>query len=179
MRRSKNLLSPKARRLLYFGQIHSNLSYALCIWGSMLQRSLIKKLDRLQKEAIRLIDPRFNETELYQSQKIPRFVNMIDIKQCKLGYKLCHALLPSALTDSMTKDHQECRLSKEHRYRTRNKAIPNFPNVTSSVYRSSFLFKSVALYSKLDENIKNSPSLTIFVKRCKELYFSKTLNGVP
>ena len=43
MRHSKNLLSPKARRLLYFGQIHSNLSYALCIWGTMLQRSLIKK----------------------------------------------------------------------------------------------------------------------------------------
>ena len=118
MRRSKNLLSSKARRLLYFGQIHSNLSYALCIWGTMLQQSLIKKLDRLQKEAIRLIDPRINETEVYRSHKIPSFVNMIDIKQCKLGYKLCHALLPKALTDSMTKDHQECKLGKEHRYQT-------------------------------------------------------------
>ena len=52
MRCSKNLLSSKTRRLLYFGQIHSNLSYALCIRGTMLQQSLLKKLDRLQKEAI-------------------------------------------------------------------------------------------------------------------------------
>ena len=78
----------------------------------MLQQSLIKKLDRLQKEAIRLIDPRINETELYRSHKIPSFVNMIDIEQCKLGYKLCHALLPKALTDSMTKDHQDVNWAK-------------------------------------------------------------------
>ena len=173
MRRSTNLLTSKARRLLYFGQIHSNLSYALCIWGTMLQWSLTKKLDRLQKEAIRLIDAKIPETDLYHSHKIPSFVNMIELEQCKLGYKLCHSLLPKALTDSMTKDHQECKLGKVHRYHTRNKTTPNLPNVTSNMYRSSFLFKSVALYSKLDEKIKNSPSVTIFVKRCKELYFSK------
>ena len=173
MRRSKNLLTPKAKRLLYFGQIHSNLSYALCIWGTMLQRSLIKKLDRLQKEAIRLIDAKIPETDLYRSHKIPSFVNMIELEQCKLGYKLCHSLLPKALTDSMTKDHQECKLGKVQRYHTQNKTTPNLPNVTSDMYRSSFLFKSVALYSKLDEKIKNSPSITIFVKCCKELYFSK------
>ena len=173
MRRSKNLLAPKAKRLLYFGQIHSNLSYALCIWGTMLQRSLIKKLNRLQKEAIRLIDAKIPETDLYRSHKIPSFVNMIELEQCKLRYKLCHSLLPKALTDSMTKDHQECKLGKVHRYHTRNKTTPNLPNVTSDMYRSSFLFKSVTLYSKLDEKIKNLPSVTIFVKRCKELYFSK------
>ena len=98
---------------------------------------------------------------------------MIEIEQCKLGYKLCHSLLPKALTDSMTKDHQEGKLGKAHRYHTRNKTTPNLPNVTSDMYRSSFLFKSVALYGKLDEKIKNSPSVTIFVKRCKEMHLSK------
>ena len=92
-----------------------------------------KKLDRLQKEAIQLIDPRINEIELYRSHKIPRFVDMIDIEQCKLGYKLRHALLPRALTESMTRDHQKGRLGKEHEYQTRNKAIPNLPNVTSNM----------------------------------------------
>ena len=173
MRRSKNFLTPKAKRLLYFGQIHSNLSYALSIWGTMLQRSLIKKLNRLQKEAIRLINPKTLEIELYKKQKIPSFKTMIEIEQCKLGYKLCHSLLPKALTDSMTKDHQECKLGKVHKYHTRNKGIPNLPNITSTMYRSSFLFKSVTLYSKLDENIKNSSSVAMFVKRCKEWYASK------
>ena len=40
LRRSKNLLSVKAKKLLYFGQIHSNLSYSNCIWGTMLQKGL-------------------------------------------------------------------------------------------------------------------------------------------
>ena len=173
MRRSKNLLTSKARKLLYFGQIHSNLSYALCIWGTMLQQSLIKKLSRLQKEVIRLIDPKMIKTELYLGHKIPCFKDMIEIEQCKLGYKLCHALLPKSLSDSMTKDHQKLKLGKEHRYQTRNKSIPNLPNVTSNMYRSSFLFKMVVLYSKLEEKIKSSPNVSIFVKRCKEWYFSK------
>ena len=39
---SKNLLSNKAKKLLYFGQVHSNLCYSICIWGSMLQSSMLK-----------------------------------------------------------------------------------------------------------------------------------------
>ena len=84
----------------------------------MLQWSLTKKLDRLQKEAIRLIDAKIPETDLYRSHKILSFMDMIELEQCKLGYKLCHSLLPKALTDSMTKDHQEGKLGKAHRYHT-------------------------------------------------------------
>ena len=61
---SKNLLSMKAKKLLYFGQIHSNLSYALCIWGTMLQSNLTKKLRKIQRDAVRLIDTRIS-VEVY------------------------------------------------------------------------------------------------------------------
>ena len=36
LQRSHNLLSVKARKLLYYGQIHSNLCYCLSIWGTMI-----------------------------------------------------------------------------------------------------------------------------------------------
>ena len=175
MCRRKNLLSTKAKKLLYFGQIHSNLSYGLCIWGTMLQSSLTKKLSKIQKNVVRLIDTRITVEEMYQSHKILKFEDMVNVEQCKLGYKLCHDLLPKALTKSMTRDHQKEHLGKEHEYPTRNKAIPNLPNVTSNMYRSSFLFKSTKLYSELDSKIKNSHSLTVFVKRCKELYLLREI----
>ena len=37
LQRSQHLLSIKARKLLYYGQIHSNLCYCLSIWGTMIQ----------------------------------------------------------------------------------------------------------------------------------------------
>ena len=49
LRRSKNLLSKKAKRLLYFSQIHSHLAYCLSVWGSMLPMQMIHKLSKAQK----------------------------------------------------------------------------------------------------------------------------------
>ena len=37
LQRSQNLLSIKARKLLYYGQIYSNLCYCLSIWGTMIR----------------------------------------------------------------------------------------------------------------------------------------------
>ena len=98
---------------------------------------------------------------------------MVDVEQCKLGYKLCHELLPKALAKNMTSDHLRGPLGKEHNYPIGNKAIPNLPKVASNMYRSSFLFKSTKLYSELDSKLKNLNSLTVFTKRCKLLYLSK------
>ena len=53
LRRSKNLLTRKAKRLLYFGQIHSHLCYCLVVWGSMLSKQLITKLTNAQCKAVK------------------------------------------------------------------------------------------------------------------------------
>ena len=56
LQRSQNLLSIKARKLLYYGQIHSNLCYCLSIWGTMIQQKLMTDIARLQRKAIKLVD---------------------------------------------------------------------------------------------------------------------------
>ena len=84
----------------------------------MLQSSLIKKLCKIQKNAVRLIDTRISVDKVYRSHKILKFEDMVDVEQCKLGYKLCHELLPKALTKNMTSDHQRGSLGKEHNYPT-------------------------------------------------------------
>ena len=66
LRCSKNLLSVKAKKLLYFGQIHSNLSYSICIWGMMLQNNSAQKLSKIQNNAVKLIDPTTKLEDLYQ-----------------------------------------------------------------------------------------------------------------
>ena len=56
LQRSQNLLTCKAKKLLYFGQLHSNLCYCLSIWGTMIKKKLMTDITRLQRNAVKLID---------------------------------------------------------------------------------------------------------------------------
>ena len=95
---------------------------------------------------------------------------MVKLEQCKLGYKLCHDLLPNALSNNMKRDHRNESIIKTHKYPTRNKTIPNLPNVSGRKYRSSFLFNAIKLYSALDNEIQSSVNLSMFASRCKKYY---------
>ena len=105
LRRSKNLLTSKAKHLLYFGQIHSHLCYCLVVWGSMLGKQLITKLTNAQHKAVALIDPSKKIEELFRRYKILKVTDLIHLELCKLGYKLCHDLLPKNLAENMRKDN--------------------------------------------------------------------------
>ena len=175
LRRSKNLLSKKAKRLLYFGQIHSHLTYCLSIWGSMITKQMIQKLAKAQKNAVSLIEPTKKTNLVFRENKILTLTEMIHLEQCKLGYKLCHNLLPKRLEENMTKDHRQNNITKTHQYSTRSKKIPNLPQVSGSKYRSSFLYNSIKLYSDLSYAVKQSKNLHTFVKLCKQQCLSKPL----
>ena len=147
LRRSNKFLSIKAKRLLYFGQIHSNLMYCLCIWGSMLSCSQVDKLKKVQSEALKLIDPPLSVDAIRSKHGILKFEDMIVLEQCRLGYKLTHNLLPTKLVKNMTIDHKSQSTQKVHQYQTRNKSIPNLPNVLGNKYCCSFLFQSIRHYA--------------------------------
>ena len=132
LRRSKNLLSKRAKHLLYFGQIHSHLSYCLSIWGSMLSMQMIHKLSKAQNKAVSLIDPNKKPYLVFQENKILTITKMIHLEQCKLGYKLCHNLLPKRLEENMTKDHKQHSIVKTHQYSTWSKKIPNLLQASGS-----------------------------------------------
>ena len=168
LRRSINFLSNKAKRMLYFGQIHSNLTYCLSIWGSMLSCNQIDSIQKAQFTALKQIESRSSVYEIMTKYKILKFKDMIQLEQCRLGYKLMHNQLPTKLASDMTVDHRNQSIQKKHRYQTRNKLIPNLPKVLNSKYRSSYLFQSIRHYSALLDNIRQLPTLRSFTKRCKE-----------
>ena len=176
LRRSNNFLSVKAKRMLYFGQIHSNLMYCLCIWGTMLSCSQLNKLKQAQSVAIKLIEPRLNVEEIMRKHNILKFEDMITLEQCRLGYKLTHNQLPSKLAKNMIIDHRSKSTQKLHRYETRNKSIPNLPNVSGNKYRSSFLFQSIRHYATVDETVRQIPTLQMFTKQCKKSLLTKYAN---
>ena len=88
LRRSNNLLSSLAKKLLYYGQIHSNLCYCLGVWGSMLSKKLCKQLLRMQRAAVSLIDLTVITDELFRKHNILTFDKLVCLEQLKIGYKL-------------------------------------------------------------------------------------------
>ena len=154
LRHSKYLLTSKTKCLLYFRQIHSHLFYCLCIWGSMLQKHLVNKLMKAQCTAVMLIDPTSGIDEIFRKSKILKVTDMLHLEQCKMGYKLCHNLLPVKLAENMLQDHRCHSIVKEHRYPTRSKRIPNSPGALNVKYRSSFLYSAIREYSTLDNSFK-------------------------
>ena len=173
LRRSNKFLSSKAKRLLYFGQIHSNLVYSLGIWGPMLSRTQIEKISNAQSTAIKLINPQLSLDEIIRTYSILKFQDMIGLEQCKWGYKLTHNLLPPQLAKNMMIDHKSQTTKKIHRYPTRNKTTPNLPNVVGNKYRNSFLFQSTRHYSAITECAKESPTLASFTNKCKRTLIAK------
>ena len=169
---SQNLLNCKAKKLLYFGQIHSNLCYCLSIWGTMIQKKLMSDITRLQRKAVKLIDKTTTIDKTFGKHRILPFEQLVRLEQCKLGFKLCNNLLPSNLAKSMKEDHNMQSITKTHQYSTRNKHIPNLPHVVANKYRTSFLYRAIKEYSDLKPSVQNCKSLISFSHSCKKTFLS-------
>ena len=165
MRRSNKFLSSKAKRTLYFGQIHSNLSYGISIWGPMLKRSQLQEIFAVQQKCVNLI----GGTTPFAKYKIPTVFELVRLEQCKLGFKLCKGLLPTGLKKVMMSDHNLQSVIKSHPYSTRTRNIPNRPSAKLTLYRNSFLYSSIQNYSNLSAEVRDSATLSVFVKKCKRV----------
>ena len=167
LRKSKKLLSTHAMKSLYYTQIHSNINYALVLWGPMAKYRDIKQIESIQNKALRCIEENSKVELIYHKHGILPLSKMLLLELYKLGYKLCNDLLPPPLMVALKSDHKQVSTEKTHHYNTRNKNTPNLPKAINNRYRNSFLFKAISEYSKLPNAIKQQHSYHTFVKKCK------------
>ena len=168
LQRSRDLLSKRAKKLLYFGQVHSHLCYGIGVWGPMLSAGQLVELNYIQRKCIRQIDCSVSVGEAYSKLKILTVHQLVELEQSKMGYKLCHGLLPMAITHVMMSDVDNRSMIKTHAYETRQKNVPNRPKVKSKLYMDSFLYRSISCYSNWSWEIRDAPSLTAFVRLIKQ-----------
>ena len=83
LKRSRTLLSSLSKRLLYYGQMHSNLCYCLGVWGSMLSKKMCKNLIRLQCIAVSMINLFMSTDELFIKYGILKFEKLVQLEQMK------------------------------------------------------------------------------------------------
>ena len=167
--RSNLHLTTRAKKLLYYGQVHSHLCYGLGVWDPMLNEGQINELKTLQNKCLKLVASSLPGKDSRSKLNILGVDHLIELEQCKLGYKLCHQMLPTALTTLIKHDQYSKDMTKSHTYLTRQKSIPHQPKVKLNVYRNSFLYQTISCFSNLPIELQRLHSLHYFTNRVKKL----------
>ena len=128
-----------------------------------------KKLEKLQNQCVKLIEPRLPTNKIYKKYRILKFKDLIDLELAKFGFKSVHKLLPSRIISLTSTDHLGRSLIKSHDYDTRNKLTTNNPPAKNNKYNKSFLNKGITIFNNLSHEIKNASSFSSFVNKFKRI----------
>ena len=172
LQRSRTHLTTRAKKLLYYGQVHSHLCYGIGVWGPMISKGQLNDLRNIQMKCLKLVNPSIPTNRVLSQLKVLNIEKLIDLEQCKLGYKLCHQMLPVVLTKLIKQDQNNTDLTKTHPYPTRQKAIPHRPNAKLGLYRNSFLYKTISCYSNLPSELQTQTRYRLFANQCKNYLLS-------
>ena len=118
LKRSKHILIPSTKTILYYAQIFGHLNYGILCWGSMINQSDCKSIEKIQNQCISLIDPKLNTHEIYKTHNLLKLQGLIELSILKFGYQFDQGYLPKKIMESITCDHKNDSLIKTHHYRT-------------------------------------------------------------
>ena len=165
LRNCKNILNVHSKKILYFAQIQSNITYRLVVWGNMISNTKRKKIESLIRNCKELIA---NKHVPSKDLEVANLSQLLDIENKKLGHKLVNKLLPKTIHEIMNSDNMNRSLKKTHVYETRNKNIPRLPKASASVYYQSYLFQSVSSYYTVPVATRNLVNPSMFTKAIKK-----------
>ena len=160
--RSKNLLSTHAKKILYFTQIYSHISYGLSVWGPMIKNRTMKKIQRIQTNFLKCLPATERKNLLTLSDIVRQEV-------LKFGWKITHQQLPVSLQKCALTTAKGQSLEKRHHYNTRNKRVPNIPIIKHNLYKRSIFCTGISSYGDLPRHLKETDSYKLYCK-CLKLY---------
>ena len=173
---SVNCLTPFAKKLIYYGHIHSHLIYCLLVWGNICKKGDLTRLSKTQNKCVKLIEPRLDLNTIYSKHKILKLDELIKLEEIKFGYKQINKLLPNKLQYIVDHDSKGLTLTKKHAYNTRNKKIPNCPSGYHHKYRNSFLNKGIVSYSNSPYQLKSKETISAVISCFKKAIFNQNKN---
>ena len=154
---SKNLLNQQCHKNIYYGHIHSHLTYGLTVWCSMINASQMATLEKIQDQCVLLVIGKKNFATIstaYKTLSILQFKDLVKHKLCKLAHSIQYKSILLPLITLFSSHGRQ----KTHRYPTRNKNIPNVQHHHTQTFNRSFMCHSLMEYSKLPIYIKNEKS---------------------
>ena len=129
----KNYLNCHTKKILYYAQIYSHISYGLILWGNIINNTQIGTLQKLQDKVIRLLEPTNKQLrQIYTTLKILKVKDILLMDNCKMIHRLEHNKLPKKLASLFNMSTSGKTLQKQHKYGTKN--IPNLPKTMTKQY---------------------------------------------
>jgi hypothetical protein len=172
LNRLKYKLSTDALSSLYYSLIYPHLIYCNILWGCA-TKSILNDLVILQKRAVRIINKRG-----YLSHSDPLFKNLGLLKMSDL-YEHCCALfvykfknnyLPF-VCDPLLSINIKSTNNMSYCIRLVNEF--NIPFARTSIRERCITVRGPKIWSYIEEDIKNSPSISIFKKRLSKFFINK------
>ena len=163
------MLDLSTKRIIYFVHIQSHLTYCVSIWGNLVSKGTLQKLQKVQNKCISLIDNRKSIKDL----KILTIENLILLENLKFGLKLRKNQLPAKIVDCTVNDQHGKSLKKIHTYNTRHKEIYNLPKARTQKYLESIFCKGTQSMLLIESRIRDCSNLGLFVHHCKKWLLSK------
>ena len=161
----KQSLSYHSKKILYYAQIYSHITYGIGVWGPMSTAKQKHKIQEINKKCLFCI-----------SNDITCFLNIesiIKLQILKFGWKILNKMLLSKLQICSLSAADGSLLIKKHWYNTRNKQIPNVPSAKNKQYKSSIFYKSIALISNLPKLISINQCYKTFCTQIKKYLIEK------
>ena len=158
---SFKFLTEDAKKILYFAQCQSIVTYGLVVWGNMGSKGSLGKLDKLISKCQKL-------TEATYSGKLFSLSQLITLETKKLCYKFFHGDLPINIEKALSSDSMNKSLKKSHPYATRKKAIVNIPRATTKDYKNSFLSRCIVELSAVPVATLRLPTIRHFITECRK-----------
>jgi hypothetical protein len=136
--RSKNFLTLKALKTLYYSLVHSHLSYCTPILGCA-SNTNIQQIFKVQKKAIRIIsrNPYGAHTDpIFSNLKILPFPKLIDYTQLKLMHSIVYNHCPSSLLNIFQQNEQR---EIPHNLRNNEDYVVHYPRI--ELFKKSLLYR--------------------------------------
>ena len=168
LKRGKRMINQHALKTMYYAQIHSIIQYGIVIWGNMISKSQLHKLQKVQNVSVRQLDNKLHTDEIYKKNKIPKIGQLIKIENAKIWHKQQSNTLPHRLQTVITLDHCNMDLHRQHRYCTRNKTLPRQPIARSQHYQNSLFVKGLSDYASLRLELRKIRIRKTFSSKLKE-----------
>ena len=167
LKNTKALFTKNTLKLIYYAHIYSHLTYGINVWGGMVSKETLNKLQKAQNKCLSLINNK-RDLRVLKNETFLNVTDLICLEHLKLGYRMFNKTLPPKIISLLTTDQNKKSLKKLHNYSTRNKSKLNLPNPKNNNYRRSFLYQTNKEIMLLPEKIITLPTLSAFVSSVKK-----------
>jgi hypothetical protein len=159
MKKMKFVLTRKALNQIYFSYIRPILEYSCILWDGCTNQC-VEKLEKLQNEAARVVTgltKSVSLNNLYMECGWDHLADRRKFQKLCFMYKCYHEMVPSYISDIIPPIRGDT-----NRYPLRNNDNINLPFFRTLISQQSCIPSSIQAWNNLDNNVRNSPTLTSF-----------------